>query len=56
MIRRSATAESVQKSRIVATDMTQIAFESLKGVVDIDFEAQAMSVEQSCQDILRIVG
>lgn len=43
-------------SSIVATDMAQIAFESLKGIVDFDFEAQAMSVEQSCRDILRISG
>ncbi|KAF3032464.1 hypothetical protein E8E12_002698 [Didymella heteroderae] len=44
-----------QHPGIVATDMAQIAFESLKGVVEFDFEAQAVSVEQSCQDILRIV-
>lgn len=41
---------------IVATDMTRIAFEGLKGVVDFDFEGQTVPVEQSCQDILRIVG
>jgi hypothetical protein len=43
-------------SSIVATDMARIAFEGLKGVVDFDFEGQAVSVEQSCQDILGIVG
>lgn len=53
---RSSGAQMLILSSIVATDMAQIAFESLKGVVDFDFEAQAVSVEQSCQDILRIVG
>jgi hypothetical protein len=43
-------------SSIVATDMAQIAFDSLKGKIDFDFAGQAVSVEQSCQNILEIVS
>lgn len=46
-------------SSIVATDMAQIAFDSLKaqgGDIDFDFAAQAVSVEQSCRDILQVVS
>jgi hypothetical protein len=45
-------------SSIVATDEARIAFDSAKAQGDIDFDltTQAVSIEQSCQDILRVVS
>ncbi|KAJ4398041.1 hypothetical protein N0V91_010506 [Didymella pomorum] len=57
LLRRSSSgAPSKFMYIIVATDMAQIAFDSLKGKIDFDFAGQAVSVEQSCQNILEIVS
>ncbi|KAF3034349.1 hypothetical protein E8E11_001734 [Didymella keratinophila] len=45
-----------QHPGIVTTDVAQIAFNSVKDKIDFDFAGQAVSVEQSCQDVLKIVS